>query len=290
MAQIAWIGAGVMGRPLAGHLARHGHQVRVYTRRFETLNGVEEEGLIPCHTIAQAVEGAEYVFVMVGYPKDVEEVFTGEGGIFSCAAPGTVAVDMTTSSPELAHRLWEQGREKGIRVLDAPVSGGDSGARNATLSIMVGGEREDFEQVRPLFACLGTGIHYMGPAGSGQHTKAANQIAVAGATAAYTEALCYAEAAGLDPQAVLAAIGGGAAGSWQFANMAPRVLAGDFAPGFFIKHFIKDMKIVQDESAQRAVELPMLNTVCTLYEELARRGLENAGTQALIQYYQGEDR
>ena len=288
MAQIAWIGAGVMGRPMAGHLAAHGHQVRVYSRHMEKLTGVEQEGLEPCATIAQAVAGAEYVFVMVGYPRDVEEVFAGPGGIFESAAPGTLAVDMTTSSPELARRLWEQGKEKGIRVLDAPVSGGDRGARNASLSIMVGGEKDDFEEVRPLLACMGTGLHYMGQAGSGQHTKAANQIAVAGATAAYTEALRYAQAAGLDPRAMLEAIGGGAAGSWQIANMAPRVLAGDFAPGFFIKHFIKDMKIIQDESAQRGVELPMLDTVCSLYEELARRGLENEGTQALIRYYEPE--
>ena len=285
MAQIAWIGAGVMGRPMAGHLAAHGHKVRIYNRHFEKLSGVEQEGMEPCRTIAQAVSGAEYVFVMVGYPRDVEEVFAGHGGIFESAAPGTLAVDMTTSSPDLAARLWEQGREKGIRVLDAPVSGGDSGARNAALSIMVGGEEADFQEVRPLLSCMGTGLHYMGKAGSGQHTKAANQIAVAGATAAYTEALRYARAAGLDSQAMLEAIGGGAAGSWQIANMAPRVLAGDFAPGFFIKHFIKDMKIIQNESAQRGVELPMLDTVCALYEELARRGLENEGTQALIQYY-----
>ena len=288
MAQIAWIGAGVMGRPMAGHLAAHGHSVRVYSRHMEKLTGAEQEGLEPCATIAQAVAGAEYVFVMVGYPKDVEEVFAGPGGIFASAAPGTLAVDMTTSSPELARRLWEQGKEKGIRVLDAPVSGGDRGARNASLSIMVGGEKADFEEVRPLLACMGTALHYMGQAGSGQHTKAANQIAVAGATAAYTEALRYAQAAGLDPQAMLEAIGGGAAGSWQIANMAPRVLAGDFAPGFFIKHFIKDMKIIQDESAQRGVELPMLDTVCSLYEELVRRGLENEGTQALIRYYEPE--
>lgn len=286
MAQIAWIGAGVMGRPMAGHLAAHGHRVRVYSRHMEKLTGAEQEGLELCATIAQAVAGAEYVFVMVGYPRDVEEVFAGPGGIFESAAPGTLAVDMTTSSPELARRLWEQGKEKGVRVLDAPVSGGDRGARNASLSIMVGGEEADFEEVRPLLACMGTGLHYMGQAGSGQHTKAANQIAVAGATAAYTEALRYAREAGLDPRAMLEAIGGGAAGSWQIANMAPRVLAGDFAPGFFIKHFIKDMKIIQDESARRGVELPMLDTVCALYEELARRGLEDEGTQALIRYYE----
>ena len=183
-------------------------------------------------------------------------------------------------------QLYEQGREKGIRVMDAPVSGGDSGARNATLSIMVGGDEADFAEAMPLFECMGKNIILMGPAGSGQHTKAANQIAVAGATAAYTEALVYAQKAGLDPQKMLSAIGAGAAGSWQLTNMAPRALAGDFAPGFFIKHFIKDMKIVQEESRKSGVELEMLDTVLALYEKMAQQGLENDGTQALIKYYQ----
>ena len=183
---------------------------------------------------------------MVGYPSDVEEVFCSEGGIFDSAKKGALAIDMTTSSPSLAQKLYEMGKERGIRVMDAPVSGGDSGARNATLSIMVGGDQKDFEDAMPLFSCMGKNIILMGPAGSGQHTKAANQIAVAGATAAYTEALIYAEKTGLDPQKMLAAIGAGAAGSWQLTNMAPRALAGDFAPGFFVKHFIKDMKIVKD--------------------------------------------
>ena len=287
MAHIAWIGAGVMGRPMAGHLAAHGHTVSIDTRRFDTLTGVEEQfRLHPCRTIAETVRDAEYIFVMVGYPWDVEEVFTGPDGIFAHARPGTLAVDMTTSSPALAQRLYELGQEKGIRVMDAPVSGGDSGARNATLSIMAGGDAADFEEAAPLFACMGKSIHHMGPAGCGQHTKAANQIAVAGATAAYTEALVYAKQAGLDPHAMLSAIGGGAAGSWQIANMAPRVLKGDFAPGFFIKHFIKDMHIIQEECRSRKVELEMLNKVCSLYESLAEDGLEDEGTQALIRYYQ----
>ncbi|NCE65192.1 NAD(P)-dependent oxidoreductase [Pseudoflavonifractor sp. 524-17] len=286
MDKLAWIGAGVMGRPMAAHLAAAGYPVAVYTRRFETLAGAEDQGLLPCATIAQAVEGAKYVFVMVGYPQDVEEVFTGPEGIFRHAAPGTLCIDMTTSSPALAEKLSALGAERGIRVMDAPVSGGDSGARNATLSIMAGGSPADFEQALPLFRLLGKSVHHMGPAGSGQHTKAANQIAVAGATAAYTEALVYAQSAGLDPQAMLDAIGGGAAGSWQIANMAPRVLKGDLAPGFFIKHFIKDMKIIQTECAQRGVTLEMLNTVCGLYESLAQQGLADEGTQALIRYYQ----
>ncbi len=289
MKKAAWIGTGVMGRQQAGHLVKAGYPVKAYTRRYETLLPLQEEfGLTPCHTIAEAVSDADYIFVMVGYPKDVEEVFLAPGGILESAKEGAIAVDMTTSSPALAEKLYRMGREKGIRVMDAPVSGGDSGARNATLSIMVGGDEGDFQEVLPLFQCMGKSILLMGPAGAGQHTKAANQIAVAGATAAYTEAITYAEKAGLDPEKMLAAIGGGAAGSWQIANMAPRALKGDFAPGFFIKHFIKDMKIIHEESMSRGVRLEMLESVLSLYEKMAELGLENDGTQALIKYYRGE--
>ena len=285
--KVSWIGTGVMGSQQAGHLAKHGYTVSAYTHRYEKLLELQQQfGIIPCKTIAEAVQDADYIFVMVGYPSDVKEVFCDRGGIFDSAKPGALAIDMTTSSPSLAQQLYEQGKEKGIRVMDAPVSGGDSGARNATLSIMVGGDEADFAEAMPLFECMGKNIILMGPAGSGQHTKAANQIAVAGATAAYTEALVYAQKAGLDPQKMLSAIGAGAAGSWQLTNMAPRALAGDFAPGFFIKHFIKDMKIVQEESRKSGVELEMLDTVLALYEKMAQQGLENDGTQALIKYYQ----
>ena len=237
--KVAWIGTGVMGSQQAGHLAKNGYDVSAYTHKYEKLLELEKEfGIHPCHSTAEAVKDADYIFVMVGYP-----------------------------------------------VMDAPVSGGDSGARNATLSIMVGGDEKDFEEALPLFQCMGKNIILMGPAGSGQHTKAANQIAVAGATAAYTEALVYAKNAGLDPQKMLAAIGAGAAGSWQLQNMAPRALAGDFAPGFFVKHFIKDMKIVKEESEKAGVELQMLNAVLHMYEQMADQGLENDGTQALIKLY-----
>ena len=287
--KIAWIGTGVMGSQQAGHLAKNGYSVSAYTHKYEKLLELEKEfGIHPCKTIAQAVEDADAIFVMVGYPSDVEEVFCSKGGIFDSAKKGALAIDMTTSSPSLAQKLYEMGKERGIRVMDAPVSGGDSGARNATLSIMVGGDQKDFEDAMPLFSCMGKNIILMGPAG--QHTKAANQIAVAGATAAYTEALIYAEKTGLDPQKMLAAIGAGAAGSWQLANMAPRALAGDFAPGFFVKHFIKDMKIVKEESQKAGVELEMLNTVLSLYEKMAEHGMENEGTQALIRYYREEEK
>lgn len=286
MKKIAWIGTGVMGSQQAGHLAKAGYPVSAYTHKYEKLLALQQEfGITPCKTIAQAVQDADVIFVMVGYPRDVEEVFLQPGGILDHAKAGALAIDMTTSAPSLAQKLYEEGKKKGIRVMDAPVSGGDSGARNATLSIMVGGDAGDFAEAMPLFECMGKNIVHMGPAGSGQHTKAANQIAVAGATAAYTEALVYAKNAGLEPERMLTAIGAGAAGSWQLANMAPRVLKEDFAPGFFIKHFIKDMKIVQEESKGQGVDLAMLGTVLAMYEKLSDQGLDNEGTQALIQYY-----
>ena len=288
MKKVAWIGAGVMGRPMAGHLQAKGFDVSVYARKPEVLETMKTQyGIEKCYsTIQEAVADAEVVFVMVGYPKDVEEVILGENGVFANVKPGTYVVDMTTSSPSLAARLYEEGKKKGLHVLDAPVSGGDSGAKAGTLSIMVGGDEADFEAVMPMFQAFGKSINYMGPAGCGQHTKAANQICVAGATAAYTEAIIYAQKVGLDPEKMLQAISGGAAGSWQINNMAPRALHGDHAPGFFIKHFVKDMRIVKEEAAAKGVDLEMLDSVLGLYEKMMERGYENDGTQALIKYYQ----
>lgn len=287
MKKIAWIGTGVMGGPQAGHLVKNGYDVKTYNRTYEKmLPQAEEYGFTPCKTIAEVVADADVVFTMVGYPKDVERIFTAEDGIFFHCKSGTLVIDMTTSSPSLAQKLYALGKEKGIRVMDAPVSGGDSGARNATLSIMAGGDPTDFEEAFPLFACMGKNINLMGPAGCGQHTKAANQIAVAGATAAYTEAIVYAQRVGLEPAAMLKAIGSGAAGSWQIANMAPRVLGGDLNPGFFIKHFVKDMNIVKVESEKNGLTLEMLNTVLALYESMMQDGFADLGTQALIKYYQ----
>ncbi|MDY3279452.1 MAG: NAD(P)-dependent oxidoreductase [Eubacteriales bacterium] len=285
MTKVAWIGTGVMGGPMACHLQKKGYQVYAYNRSTEKAQALAAQGVIPCDTIAQAVTDADFVFTIVGYPKDVEQVYLGEGGVFSAVKPGAVAVDMTTSSPELAKRLYAAGQEIGVSVLDAPVSGGDKGAKNAALSIMVGGDEDAFEKTKPLFACMGTSILLMGGPGAGQHTKACNQICVAGATAAYTEALAYAIKVGLDPEKMLAAISGGAAGSWQLNNMAPRALHGDHAPGFYVKHFVKDMLIARDVAAQQGLELPMLDTVLAEYQQMAENGLADAGTQALIRRY-----
>lgn len=286
MAKIAWIGTGVMGASMAKNLLKHGHEVYLYNKTLSKAEKVKNEaGGIVCKTIEEAVGNVPYIFTIVGYPGDVEEVYLADNGILKTAKQGTLAIDMTTSKPSLAKKLYEQGKKFGIRIMDAPVSGGDMGARNATLSIMVGGDQQDFDEVKPLLDCMGKNVVYLGPAGNGQHTKAANQIAVAGATAAMTEAIVYAINVGLDPQKMLEAIGAGAAGSWQIANMAPRVLRDDLGPGFFIKHFIKDMKIIKDEMSERGISLEMLNTVLGQYEQMAQMGFQDDGTQALIKLY-----
>ena len=286
MSRIAWIGTGVMGTSMATNLSKQGHSLTLFNRSPEKAHHAATlcNGVV-CTSIAEAVKDADYIFTIVGYPKDVEEVMLSKGGVFDSAKKNALIIDMTTSLPSLAAKLYEIGKERGLRVMDAPVSGGDSGAKKGTLSIMVGGDAKDFEEAKPLFACMGTNVVYMGPAGNGQHTKAANQIAVAGATAAMTEAIVYAKQVDLEPERMLAAIGAGAAGSWQLQNMAPRVLKEDFDPGFFIKHFIKDMRIVNQEMNERDTYLKMLNTVLALYEEMANQGHENDGTQALIKLY-----
>lgn len=285
MTKVAWIGTGVMGAPMAAHLQRAGYAVFAYNRTPQKAEALREMGVTPCETIAQAVKDADFVFTMVGYPRDVEQVYLAQDGVMSHIRPGAIAVDMTTSSPELAERLYAAGKEKGVSVLDAPVSGGDTGAKNAALTIMAGGDEEAYEKTMPLFRCMGKTMNYMGGAGMGQHTKACNQIGVAGATAAYTEALSYALRVGLDPERMLAAIAAGSAGSWQIDHMAPRALSGDHAPGFFIKHFIKDMRIASAAAAEKGLVLPMLETVLEEYEQMADMGLENEGTQALIRRY-----
>ena len=284
--KIAWIGTGVMGKAMLQQLSKAGHEVYAYNRTMKKAADLEAVGITVCPTLKECVAEKDAVISMVGYPKDVEEIYLGKGGILAHAKPGALLIDMTTSSPQLAEKI--AAAAKGFHVLDAPVSGGDSGARNGTLSIMVGGTRKAFETAKPLFEAMGTNICYMGLAGSGQHTKAANQIAVAGATAAMSEALFYTKQTGLNPEQVLAAITKGAGGSWQLTNMAPRVLKEDFAPGFYIKHFIKDMHIVQDVMNERNVHLEMLDTVCSMYEDMMTNGMGDEGTQSLIKHYQKE--
>ncbi len=282
---VGFIGLGVMGHSMAGHVLRGGFDVLVYNRSKEKALDLLTQGAVWKDDIFSLAEKSDIVVTMVGYPKDVEEVYLGEKGIVGGARPGTVLVDMTTSSPKLAERIAAAAAEKGLFALDAPVSGGDKGAREATLSIMVGGDRAVFEEMLPLFQLMGKNVVLQGGPGSGQHTKMANQIAIASNMMGVCEAVAYAKKSGLDPERVLASISGGAAGSWSLSNLAPRILAGNFAPGFFVKHFIKDMRIALEEAGRMGMETPGLTQAFALYEELAAEGYENDGTHALFKLY-----
>ncbi|MDE8616667.1 NAD(P)-dependent oxidoreductase [Listeria monocytogenes] len=285
MEKIGFVGTGVMGSSMAGHLLEAGYEVLVYTRTKTKAEDLLEKGALWIKTPGELANKVDILISMVGYPKDVEELYLGENGFLENLAVGTVAIDMTTSSPALAKKMAEFGREKGIGVLDAPVSGGDIGAKNGTLAIMVGGSEDVFLKVKPIFDILGSSVILQGDAGAGQHTKMVNQIAIASNMIDVTEAIIYAEAAGLNPSSVLDSISGGAAGSWSLANLIPRVLKDDFSPGFFIKHFIKDMGIAISEAKQMGLELPGLTLAEKMYQTLAEQGLSEEGTQALIKYY-----
>lgn len=283
--KIGFIGTGVMGASMAGHLIKGGHEVAVYNRTKAKAETLLSQGAQWCDTPDSAAQFAELVITMVGYPKDVEEIYFGKQGILENAKPGTYVVDMTTSSPKLAQRIYDAAKAKGLKALDAPVSGGDVGARNGNLSIMVGGDAEDVEALRPIFALMGPTLHHQGGAGAGQHTKMCNQIAIAGTMLGVCEAVAYAEKAGLDSAKVLSSISSGAAGSWTMTNLAPRMIAYDDKPGFYIKHFIKDMRIALESAQEMGLLTPGLKLVKEIYDELAEQGMENKGTQALIQFY-----
>lgn len=282
---IGFIGTGVMGSSMAHHLLKAGHPLHVYTRTKKKAEPLIEEGAIWEDSVAELAKKVEIVITIIGTPKDVEEVYFGEGGLIENAKPGTYLVDMTTSKPSLAIEIYERAKEKGIHALDAPVSGGDVGARNAKLAIMVGGDEEDFEAILPIFQVMGENIVLQGKAGAGQHTKMVNQISIAPAMIGLAEALIYTKKAGLDPEKVLKTISTGAAASWNLTNYAPRILACDFAPGFAIKHYIKDMKIALESAAEMNLTMPGLELALKMYEELADRGEEESGIHALIKYY-----
>ena len=283
--RIGFIGVGVMGNGMVKNLLRHGYEVSAYTRtRAKALEALEA-GAEWRESAADCVRDADAVITMVGFPPDVEEVYFGEKGILASARPGTLVIDMTTTSPRLAQRIYTEAADRGLSALDAPVSGGDTGARAGTLAIMVGGDREAFERAMPIFEAMGKSIRYMGPAGSGQHTKMANQIAIAGTLAGACEAVAYARAVGLDVDEMLSAISGGAAGSWQLSNNGPKSAHGDFAPGFFIKHFIKDMTLADGEARARDLPMPVLEKVLAMFRALEAQGYGDEGTQALIRAY-----
>lgn len=282
---IGFVGTGVMGSAMAGHLLDAGYKLRVNNRTQEKAASLVARGAVWCPTPGGAAVGADAVITIVGYPADVEEVYLGAGGILESAAEGTVVIDMTTSTPSLAMRIAREALDKGVDALDAPVSGGDVGARNAKLAIMVGGEREVFDSAEALLRVMGPNVVYQGGPGAGQHTKMANQIAIANTIVGVCEAIAYAETAGLDPRLMLQSIEAGSAGSWQLTNYAPRMLDGDFAPGFFVKHFIKDMRIAKAEAELRGLILPGLDLALEMFEELSRRGGDERGIHALYLLY-----
>jgi 3-hydroxyisobutyrate dehydrogenase len=274
-----------MGTAMAGHLLDAGYSLRVHNRTASKAANLVERGAVWCPTPGQAAMGADVVITIVGYPADVEDVYLQPCGIIESARRGAVLIDMTTSTPSLAMRIAREALEHDLSALDAPVSGGDVGARNAKLTIMVGGDRDAFEAVEPILRVLGPNVVFQGAPGAGQHTKMANQIAIANNIVGVCEALVYAENAGLDPRLMLQSIEAGSAGSWQLANYAPRMLEGDFAPGFYVKHFIKDMRIAKAEAELRGLILPGLGLALEMFEELSRRGGDDRGIHALYLLY-----
>lgn len=286
---VAFIGTGVMGAAMASHVAAAGYPLVVHNRTRERAESLLAGGAEWAESAGEAASRADIVVTMVGYPADVEEVYLGEGGVVARAPKGAYLIDMTTSTPSLAARVAREAAARGLHALDAPVSGGDVGARNAALTVFGGGDPEDFSVVRPLLLTMGTTVNLMGPAGSGQHAKMANQLAIAGGMLGCVECLGYAKAAGLDLRQVLEAVSAGSAGSWTLANYGPRMLSGDYAPGFYVKHFLKDLRIALDEARTMEIQLPGLELAERLYTRLAEEkdGAE-LGTQALWLLYGGD--
>lgn len=282
---VGFIGTGVMGKSMVRHLLQGGYSVHIYNRTKAKAADLIEEGAIWEESPREIAKKASVVMTMVGYPYDVEEVYLGEEGLIANAKEGTIFIDFTTSTPTLAKRIYEETKKRNMHSIDAPVSGGDIGAKEAKLAIMVGGDEEVFQACLPMLNLLGKNIILQGPAGSGQHTKMCNQIAIASNMIGVCEAIAYAQKSGLEPKRVLESIASGAAGSFSLSNLAPRMIEGNFDPGFYIKHFIKDMKIALEEAEAMKLEVPGLSLAKQMYEELAKQGEENNGTQALIKRY-----
>lgn len=288
MNKIGFIGVGIMGKSMVRNLMKAGFELHIYARTKAKVEDVISEGAVFHESISECVSDCEAVITIVGFPRDVEEVYFDEGNILDSAKPGTYLIDMTTTSPMLAEKIFKAGSEKGCHVIDAPVTGGDTGARAGTLSILVGGLKEDYEACMPLFTAMGTNINYQGKAGCGQHAKLANQIMIAGTLSGVCEALTYAKSKGLDLQVLLDSVSTGAAGSKQLDTFGPKILAGDYAPGFFMKHFIKDMRLALTEANMSELNLEVLSQVLASYEILEAEGYGDLGTQALIKYYEAE--
>ena len=280
--RIGWIGTGVMGKSMCGHLLRAGFSATVYNRSREKTQPLVELGARVAASPAEVAENSDVIFTIVGFPHDLREVTLGPTGTLSKASAGKILVDMTTSQPALAVEIYETAKKRGVCSVDAPVSGGDIGAREARLSIMIGGDKDVVEALAPCWNVMGKTIVYQGPAGSGQHTKMVNQVLIAAGMVGICEALLYGYKAGLDLDTVLQSVSSGAAGSWSLSNLAPRCIKGDFAPGFFVEHFIKDMGIALAEAERMQLALPGLALAKQLYVALAAQGHARSGTQALL--------
>lgn len=284
--KIGFIGTGVMGAAIATHLIDAGHQLFVYNRTQAKTDALVAKGATWCETPAKVTNQSEIVFSMVGYPADVEEIYFGKNGVFESIQADQIIVDMTTSTPTLAEKIATVASEKDAFALDAPVSGGDVGAKNATLTVMVGGSQTAYERVEPLFKLMGHQVHRFGEAGKGQHTKMANQIMIAGTMTGTVEMMVYAKNAGLDMNDVLTTLSSGGADNWSMENYAPRIMKGDYTPGFFAKHFLKDLRIALDEADKMHLDLPATKLAKQLYEMMVDdKGLGNDGTQGLIKLY-----
>ena len=290
MKKIGFIGVGIMGKSMVCNLIKAGYEVHIYVRTRAKAEDVISEGAVFHDSIADCVKDRDAVITIVGFPQDVEEVYFDSGNILDSASPGTYLIDMTTTSPMLSEKIYEEGTKRGFHVLDAPVTGGDTGAKEGTLSILAGGERQDYEACHPLFEAMGTNINYEGKAGSGQHCKLANQIMIAGTLSGVCEALTYAKEKGLDPDTFMKSVATGAAGSRQLDFYGPKIIAGDYAPGFFMKHFIKDMKLALIEANKSGIDLGVLSQVLANCEELEAEGCGELGTQALMKFYDEEHR
>ncbi len=287
MKTIGFIGVGIMGKPMVRNLMKAGFSLHIYARTKEKVADVIADGAVFYESIAACVKECDAVITMVGFPPDVEEVYLKKGNILDSAAPGTYFIDMTTTSPTLAKQLYDMGTKAGFHVLDAPVTGGETGAIQGTLSILVGGDKADFTACLPLFHAMGTNINYQGKAGNGQHAKMANQIMIAGALSGVCEAFAYAKTKGLDLEVLFQSVATGAAGSAQLNAFGEKIIQHNYAPGFYMKHFMKDMKIAQEEAVQSHLHLQVLQQVLKNYEALVKQDVHNKelGTQALITHY-----
>ncbi len=285
MRSVGFIGVGIMGKSMVRNLMKAGFELHIYARSKSKVEDVISEGAVYHDSIAECAAGRDAVITIVGFPEDVEEVYFSEGNILDSAAAGTYLIDMTTTSPKLAQRIAVEGAQRGFHVLDAPVTGGDTGARDATLSILVGGQEEGFNACLPLFKAMGTNINHFGPAGAGQHCKLANQIMIAGSLSGVVEAFAYAEKQGLDLPLVMKALSTGAAGSKQLDAFGPKIIADDYNPGFFLKHLVKDLRLAKEEGLAVGLDLEMLETVLGEYEDLLSKGYGDLGTQGLMKRF-----